>query len=222
MLRASGETIEGPRHCDWFDVFVDDQSNLVVLLMDVRSGDASDSFVASLVKTTRAALQRHERLHAVVNDLEMLLAAQPGAEAGLIVLRVAQREARVEVLNAGMPAIASATPGARIDLFPSLSGPIGRRVGEVHPYELVPLVWGGSWLAASDGMLNGSLDPDNVTALCAKLDLPEQGLSLATATPDELYDAFQVVLPAVRFLRDDATAVVVSTDPGARFQSGIV
>lgn len=222
MLRASGETIEGPRHCDWYDVFVDDQSNLVVLLMDIRSGDATDGFVLSVVKGARAALQRHERLHAVVNDLEMQLAAQPGVEVGLIVLRLGQRDAKVEVLNAGMPAIANTSPGARIDLYPALSGPIGRRVGEVHPYELVPLVWGGTWLAVSDGMLNGSLDPDNMTALCAKLDLAQQGITLSTSTPDELYDAFQVVLPAVRFLRDDATAVAVTADPGARFQSGIV
>lgn len=224
MLRASGETIEGPRHSDWFDVFIDDHSNLVVLIMDLRSGDAPESFVRAIVKDTRAALQRHERLHAVVNDLEMQLAAQPGVEAGLTILRIAQRDAKVEVLNAGMPAIANSGPGTggRIDLYAALSGPVGRRVGEVHPYELVPLVWGGSWLAVSDGMMNGSLDPDNVTALCAKLDLAEQGLTLAGLTSDELYDAFQVVLPAVRFLRDDATGVVVVADPGARFRSGII
>ncbi len=126
------------------------------------------------------------------------------------------------MLNAGMPAIANTGPGGRLDLYPALSSPVGRRVGEVHPYELVPLLWGGTWLAVSDGMINGSLDTENVAALCAKLDLAGQGLTLATASSDELYDALQHALSAARFLRDDATGVLVGADSAARFQSGIL
>ncbi len=222
MLRASAETIEGPRPSDWFDVFVDDRGDLVVLLMDIHSSaESTDAFVVALLKETRAGLRLHEPLHAVVNGLEMQLAAHPGVEAGLIILRVSQRDARVELLNAGMPAIANACPGGRLDLYPALSGPVGRRVGEVHAYELVPLVWGGTWLAASDGMLNGSLDTENVAALCAKLDLAGQGLALASSSSDELYDAFQGLLTQTRFLRDDATGVLVAADAVTRFQSGI-
>ncbi len=123
------------------------------------------------MQTTKNALQRQEPLHTVVAELEMQLAVHPGVEAGLVILRLSQRDARVEVLNAGMPAVANASPGGRLDFHPAQSGAIGRRIGEVHPYELVPLHWGGTWLTVSDGMLNGSLHEDDVAALCVKLDL---------------------------------------------------
>ncbi|MET0794158.1 MAG: SpoIIE family protein phosphatase [Polyangiaceae bacterium] len=223
MLRASGETVEGPRPCDWFDVFIDDRGDLVAVLMDVRSSAKSpDAFLAALLPDTRSALRRCDALHVVVGELEMQLATHPGVEVGLVILRLSQRDARVELLNAGMPAVANARPGGRLDLYPASSGPVGHRVGEVHPYELVPLVWGGTWLAVSDGMLNGSLDTENVAALCAKLELEGRGLTLASSTSDELYDAFQHVVSSVRFLRDDATGVLVGADAEARFQSGIL
>lgn len=223
MLRASGETVDGPRPSDWFDVFVDDRGDVVALLMDLRSSaESSDEFLATLARDTKAALLRGSALHEVVSNLEMQMAIYPGTEAGLIVLRLSQRDARVEMLNAGMPAIANTGPGGRLDVYPALSGPVGHRVGEVHPYELVPLLWGGTWLAVSDGMMNGSLDTNNVAALCAKLDLGSRGLALASSSSDELYDEFQHVLSAPRFLRDDATGVLIGADAGARFQSGIL
>src|SRR5882724_6030668 len=223
MLCASGETIEGPRPCDSFDIFVDEAGDLVVLLMDVHASvEPSDSFVASLMRETQSALHARQPLYAVVNALEMQLAARPGVEARLGILRVSQRDAKVELLNAGMPAFANAGPGEHVALHEALSGPVGRRVGEVHPYELVPLTWGSTWLAVSDGMVNGSLDPGNVGALCARLALSKRGLSLTTASAEERYDAFQGLLAATRFLRDDATFVLVSADPAARFQSAIV
>jgi len=70
--------------------------------------------------------------------------------------------------------------------------------------------------------MNGSLDTNNVAALCAKLDLGSRGLALASSSSDELYDEFQHVLSAPRFLRDDATGVLIGADAGARFQSGIL
>ena len=221
MLRGSAETVEGPRPCDWCDLFVDDVGNLVVSLLDVRSSaESTERFAATLVRDTRSALVSHQALHSVVNALELQLATFPGVEVALVVLRMSQRDAKVEVLNAGMPAVANAGPG-RLELYPALSSPVGRRVGEVHPYELVPLAWGTTWLSVSDGMVNGSLDPENVTALCARLDLARCGPALAAQTSDELYGSFQVLLSSTRFLRDDATAVVVTADPSARFQSGI-
>lgn len=223
MLRASGETIEGPRPCDWFDVFVDDAGNLVVLLLDVQANaESSAGFLAQVLRDTRSTLQEYQPLHSVVNGLEMQLAAHPGVEAGLVILRVSQRDARVELLNAGMPAVANAGPAGQLDLYAALSGPIGRRVGEVHPYELLPLRWGGTWLAISDGMINGSRDTENVAALCAKLDLSARGEELASSTGEELYDTFQGLLTATRFVRDDATGVLVATDVTTRFKSGIV
>jgi hypothetical protein len=223
MLRASGETIEGPRPSDWFDVFVDERGDLVLLLLDVRSSAESPAaFLAGLLQSTKAALVRHEALHTVVGELEMQLAVHPGVEAGLVILRMSQQDAKVEVLNAGMPAIANSSPGQRIDFYPAQSSAVGRRVGEVHPYELIPLRWGGTWLAVSDGMLNGTSDEESVATLCAKLDLANRGLSLAQTSAEELYDVFQDALTAARFVRDDATGVLVAADAQARFQSGIV
>jgi len=223
MLRASGETVEGPRPCDWFDVFVDPRGNLVLALLDVRSSaESPQEFLASLMQTTKAALQRQDPLHTVVLELEMQLAVHPGVEAGLVILRISQQDARVEVLNAGMPAVVNTSPGGRLDFYPAQSSAIGRRVGEVHPYELVPLRWGGTWLTVSDGMLNGSLNEENVAALCAKLELESRGLLLAQARAEDLYDVFQDVLSAARFLRDDATGILIGADASARSPSGIV
>jgi len=223
MLRASGETVEGPRPSDWFDVFVDERGNLVLVLLDVRSSaESPPAFLAGLMQDTKAALQRHEPLHTVVADLEMQLAIHPGVEAGLVVLRVSQQDAKVELLNAGMPAVVNTSPGERLDFYPAQSSAVGRRVGEVHPYELLPLRWGGTWLALSDGMLNSASDEESVATLCAKLDIGNRGLSLAEASAEDLYDAFQAVLTQARFLRDDATGVLIAADGSARFQSGIV
>jgi len=223
MLRANGQTVEGPRPCDGFDVFGDDEDSLVLVLMDVQSSaESPPGFLSGLLQSARQALQSHQPLHQVVCDLELQLALYPGVEAGLVILRVSQRDAKIELLNAGMPPVANASPGGRLDFYPSLSGPLGRRVGEVHPYELVPLLWGGTWLAVSDGMLNGSNDEVAVAALCATVDLPARGLLLATASTEDLHDALQAALTERRFLRDDATGVLIAADPGARFDSGIV
>jgi hypothetical protein len=212
MLRVSGETVEGPRPSDLFDVFNDDDGDLVVVLLDVRgAAESSGSFLL------------HEPLHRVVSELELQLAMRPGVEAGLIVLRVSQRDSRVELLNAGMPPIASAFPGGELLIHAALSGPVGRRIGEVHPYELIPLVWGSTWLALSDGVTGGSLEPEAVRAVCASLELEQAGMALASAKSETLYDALQEVLPQARFLRDDASCVFVGADAQGhgRFRSGI-
>jgi hypothetical protein len=223
MLRASGETVDGPRPSDWFDVFADERGSLVLVLLDVRSSaESPPSFLAGLLEGTKTALQHNDALHTVVADLEMQLAIHPGTEAGLLILRISQQDAKVELLNAGMPAVANSSPGGRLDFYPAQSSAVGRRVGEVHPYELIPLRWGGTWLATSDGMVNGALDEESVATLCGKLDLENRAMLLAQASPEDLYDALQAALSTGRFLRDDATAVLIAADAGARFQSGIV
>jgi hypothetical protein len=84
------------------------------------------------------------------------------------------------------------------------------------------LRWGGTWLAVSDGMLNGFSSEDSIAALCRKLELESRGLLLAQASSEDLYDVFQGVLSAARFVRDDATGVLIAADAAARFPSGIV
>jgi hypothetical protein len=225
MLRVSGETIEGPRPSDLFDAFVDSDGDLVVVLLDMRGvAESSGSFLGAMMQQTRAALETHEPLHQVVSELEMQLAVLPGSEVGLVILRLSQRDARVELLNAGMPPVANALPGGQLSLHLPLSGPVGRRVGEVHPYELVPLIWGSAWCAVSDGMTSSSLEAGAVTDLCSKLDLENEGMKLAASSSDALYDLLQELLPPARFLRDDATCIFVGADVhghGGRFQSGI-
>jgi len=71
-------------------------------------------------------------------------------------------------------------------------------------------------------MLNGALDEESVASLCGKLDLQNRALLLAQASTEELYDALQAAVAAARFLRDDATAVLIAADAGARFHSSIV
>jgi len=223
MLRANGETLEGPRPSDWFDVFVDERGDLVIALLDAHSSaESPQSFLAGLMHKAKAELQRRAPLHSVVSELEMQLAIHPGAELGLVILRISQQDAKVELLNAGMPTVVNTSPGGRLDFYPAQSSAVGRRVGEVHPYELIPLRWGGTWFVTSDGMVNGSLSDDGIAALCGKLDLANRGVQLAQASSEDLYDAFQTALSAARFLRDDATAIVVAADAGARFRSGIV
>jgi Stage II sporulation protein E (SpoIIE) len=227
MLRVSGETVEGPSPSDLFDVFSDDEGDLVVVMLDVRGvAESSGSFLASLLRQTRAALETHEPLHQVVGELEMQLAIRPGVEAGLVILRLSQRDAKAELLNAGMPPLANALPGGQLSLHPPLSSPVGRRIGEVHPYELVPLIWGSAWLALSDGMTGGSLDDQSVHDLCAKLGLEDRGVSLAASQSGHLHDILRAVLPPSQVMRDDATCVFVGADAqglagGGRFQSGI-
>src|SRR4051812_20885959 len=116
MLRASGETIDGPGPSDWFDVFVDDRGNLVLALLDVRdSAEAPPSFLAGLLADVQTSLQRHDALHTVVAELEMQLAIHPGTEVALLILRISQQDAKVELLNAGMPAVVNTSPGGRLD-----------------------------------------------------------------------------------------------------------
>jgi hypothetical protein len=221
MLRVEAETVPGQRPSDWLEVIVDREGDLVVSLLDFQGPLApSDALAGALRGEAHEALEKHQPLHSVVGALELQLAARPGAELGMLVLRFSQRDAKIELLNAGMPAVACVGPGGQMVLRPALSDALGRRVGEVHPYELIPLAWGSTWLAVSDGALNGSLGRENVTGLCAKLGLTDRGLPLSSAGSAEQSKALQALLPATQLQGDDATLVLVSADPEIRFKHG--
>ncbi|HEY2404365.1 MAG TPA: SpoIIE family protein phosphatase [Polyangiaceae bacterium] len=220
MLRVSGETLEGPRPSDLFEVVVDSQGDLTLVLLDVHApGDSSERALCQAMDRVREALEAREPLHSAVTNLELSFAEWPGREAGIGLLRFSQASSRVEILNAGMPPIMHVVPGGHVTMHHALSTPVGRRVGEVHAYELVPLIWSGVWLIASDGFTNGSLDADPMRELSAKLAIVECGLELSAHTSAEFYDRLLQV-PRARFLRDDATAIVVFADPKSRFESG--
>ena len=224
MLRASGETIEGPRHCDSFDVFVDEAGDLVVLLMDVHASvEPSDSFVASLLCDARSALHAHQPLHTVINALEMQLAARPGEEVALAIVRFSQRDAKVELLNAGMPALANAGPAEHVALHAALSGPVGRRVGEVPSLRAFAiglgqhLARGLRWHA--ERFPRPGRRPRDVCQTRASRQWPVVDDSQRGRAVRRLSGSAP---GSTRFLRDDATFILVSADPGTRFQSAIV
>lgn len=223
MLRASGETLEGPRPSDLFDLVIDSQGDLTLVLIDLHVGaETPGSQLGAAMRRVREALEALEPLHAVASALELYFAEHPGLEAGVSLLRFSQATSRVEILNAGMPPIAHVAPGEHFVLHAALSSPIGRKLGEVHAYELVPLIWGGVWLIASDGFTGGSLDPEPVRELATKLDVVGGGRELSARGSEGFYDKLLETLPRARFLRDDATLVVVCADPDLRFESGIV
>jgi hypothetical protein len=113
-------------------------------------------------------------------------------------------------------------PGGNITVHPLSSPPLTSTTTMPPPVEVVPLIWGSTWLVVSDGFTAGSDHPDAVKRLAHDLELPERGLALSGHTPDSLYDLLASrVLESGRFARDDATLVLIGADPDARFQSGI-
>jgi hypothetical protein len=77
------------------------------------------------------------------------------------------------------------------------------------------------WLEVSDGFTNGSLEAAPLQELVSKLDLAHRGLELSAQGADSFYERLLEAVPRARFLRDDATLVVVCADPNTRFESGI-
>lgn len=219
MLHVAAEAAREQRASDSLDVLVDQEGELVVFALDFqRPWLDSDPFASSLLAEARGSLERHAPLHSVVSALEMQLAARPGVEVGLLVIRVSQRDAKVELLNAGMPPVSCAAPGGRVTWHPALSHALGARVGDVHPYELVPLAWGSTWLAASDRALEHSLGQESVRQLCAKLGLTGSATQPSGASAAERSEALQALLMSAQERRDDATLILISADAEIRFK----
>ena len=223
LLRITGDTLEGPRETDLFDVVTGPGGDIGIVLLDVqtRHGEPGDVGRALLKK---AALGFTERtpLHAVMLDLVRTLFEYPGTELRVTLMRCSVADARAEVTTAGMPPLACALPGGGISVYPASSPPLTSTTTVPPPVEVVPLVWGSTWMAVSDGFTAGSDHPDTVRRLAMDLELPEKGLSLSGQTPDALYDLLASRLSeSGRFARDDATLVLIGADANARFQSGI-
>jgi hypothetical protein len=223
LLRVTGDTLEGPRETDGFDVVSGPGSDVGVVLIDLqtRHGSPGEATQRLLHKASQGLVERTP-LHAVMLDLVRGLFELSGAELRVTLLRFAIAEARVEVATAGMPPVACVRPGGIISVHPIASPPLTATVTVPPPVELVPLEWGSTWLAVSDGFTAGSDHPDAVRRLARELELAEKGLSLCEQTPDSLYDLLAGrVTDSGRFARDDATLVLIGADPHARFQSGI-
>ncbi len=223
LLRATGDTLEGPRETDSFDVVAGPGGDLGVVLLDVSSRHPDPSVVgkALLAKAKRGLIERTP-LHAVMLDLVRALFEFPGTELRVTLMRCEAATARAEIATAGMPPLICAHTSGSVSVHPAPSPPLTPTTMLPPPVEVVPLVWGSTWMAVSDGFTNGSDHPDAVRRLAKDLELVERGLHLSGQTPDALYDLLaRRVSEAGRFSRDDATIVLIGADTGARHRSGV-
>ena len=223
LLRITGDTLEGPRETDLFDVVTGPGGDVGIVLLDVQTRHSEPADVGRAL-LAKAALGFTERtpLHAVMLDLVRTLFEYPGTELRVTLMRCSVADARAEVTTAGMPPLACALPGGSIAMHPASSPPLTSTTMVPPPVEVVPLVWGSTWMAVSDGFTSGSDHPEIVRRLAMDLELPERGFALSGQTPDALYDLLASRLSeSGRFARDDATLVLISADPHQRFTSSI-
>lgn len=223
LLRITGDTIEGPRESDCFDIVSVPGGDVCVVLLDVNCRQREPGKVGQvLLEHAKRGFAERTPLHAIMLDLVRALFEFPGTELRVTLMRCGAAEARAEVTTAGMPPVACVLPGGNITVHPPSSPPLTSTTTVPPPVEIVPLIWGSTWLAVSDGFTAGSDHPDAVKRLARDLELHERGLALSGQTPDSLYDLLASrVLESGRFARDDATLVLIGADPNARFESGI-
>jgi hypothetical protein len=223
LLRITGDTLEGPRETDLFDVVSGPGGDVGIVMLDVQTphGEPGDVGRVLLLKAVQGFTERTP-LHAVMLNLVRTLFEYPGTELRVTLMRCSVADARAEVTTAGMPPLACALPGGSITVHSASSPPLTSTTTVPPPVELVPLVWGSTWMAVSDGFTSGSDHPEVVRRLALDLELHEKGLALSGQTPDTLYDLLSSRLSeSGRFARDDATLVLIGADPSQRSKSGI-
>jgi hypothetical protein len=212
-------TLSGRRTSDAIEIVRADDDRTGVVLLDVRAARDHEALRARLATVAHASLVAHEPMHLLVASLRKVVCDAVAASVGVTALRVSTLDARVELLNAGMPPVACVLPDGHVLEFPALSGDVGPRVHKAHPYELIPLTLGSAWIACSDGATQGSLE--DAADLWSSLGLPESVTDLAHATREQLAARLGAALgPAP--LSEDASLVVIPTRQNARSASGIV
>jgi hypothetical protein len=219
MLRVSGVSLDPDSTREAHDVIIDGRGELSAFVMKlVRAREGTTIYGA--VDVVEDALLSRRPIYEVVSALRLWCSdPEHEAEVACALLRVAQPDSRVEILNAGMPALTCVIPGGRLSMHPPLSGPIHGTKPVVHPYELSPLVWGSVWLVLSDALTGGATDPESVSARMIDKGVANASVSLARSSKDEL----RAWLPRIAGaeLGADASLVVVHADPTRRFESGI-
>lgn len=223
LLRITGDTLQGPRESDCFDVVGGPGGDVGVVLLDIASTRAKPSHIGKLLLQKAAqGITERTPLHAMMLDLVRTLFEFPGTELRATLMRCAVAEARAEITTAGMPPLACVHPGGNITVHAPSSPPLTSTTMAPPPVEIVPLVWGSTWMAVSDGFTAGSASPDAVVRLARELELDQHGLTFSGEAPDALYDLLASRLSeSGRFARDDATLVLIGADPHARYESGI-
>jgi hypothetical protein len=222
LLRITGDTLEGPRETDSFDIVTGPGGEVGVVVLDLTTRHAQPAEVSqALLRKAARGFAERTPLHALMLDLVRTLFEYAGSELRVTLMRCSVAEARAEITTAGMPPLACVQPGGTITVHPAPSPPLTSTTTVPPPVEVVPLVWGSTWMIVSDGFTSGSDHPDVVRRLARDLELHEKGLALSGQTPDALYDLLATrVSESGRFARDDATLVLIGADPNARFQSG--
>ena len=219
MLCASGLTLDAKAQ-DAFDILVGPRGELTVALLSITSPEPASGDAEGALDVVRHAVLSGDPIYSVVAAVREWSAGEQNRQVGLTLVRFSQPDSRVEILNAGMPAVACAAPGGRVALHGPLSRAIGERFGEVHPYELCPLVWGSAWFLLSSGATRGSLEPELVRRALGDSRLHRHGAELAASEPASLAP-FLEWLTAHGERPSDASLIVVHADPTRRFESGI-
>jgi len=223
MLGLSGALLQGARRTDGCGAVIDEAGSVCVFVVRVSAESPRAGLPALAAAAVTAAARSRLPVYELVADVRRFVASEPGASVGLSLLRFSPRDARVEILNAGMPSIVRLLPGAPPTLFASRSAAIGDRFPEVHPYELSPLVWGSAWLLTSDGVTGGSLDPAALLRGIAGSGLEQSAYELADADSARVAAVAEALSAATGEPAGDSdrTLLIISADPRRRFESGI-
>lgn len=209
-------TLRGRRMSDAVEIVYTEEDRTAVVLMDVRAARDHEALSERLATAAHASLSAHEPMHVLVGGLRKIVCEAVAASVGVAAIRVSTSDARVELLNAGMPPVGCALPDGRMLEFLPLSSDVGPRMSRAHPYELIPLSLGSTWILASDGATRGSLE--DAGDLWTALGLPDSALELGRLTTEGLEQRLLATLgPAP--LSEDASLIVVQTR--GRSESGI-
>lgn len=210
-------TLRGRRTSDAVEIVVDGTTHTSVAVLDVRAARDSEELRIALAQRAKDALTHNEPFHVLATDLHRIVCRAVAASVGLTALRITHGEAKVELMNAGMPPVACALPDGRLLHLPPLSGDIGPRSHRAHPYELIPLRRGSIWFITSDGATGGSLEYSG--ELWSGLGLPGSAAELAEESSDGLTGRLNAALGGSS-MPEDASLVVVPTQQEPRHQSG--
>ena len=208
--------LRGRRSSDAVEMFVERDGSINLILLDVRAARDQVALRDRLAARAHEALSAREAMHTLAGSLRKIVCAAVAASVGMIALRRVPARGRVELLNAGMPAVACVLPDGRSFHFPALS-PTSGRAWRRPTLRADPLTPGTHWFLASDGATGGLEDSSN---LWAALGLPESARTLAQKTPQEL--AQRLTLEVGDTLSEDASLVVIPSSLPPRFESGFV
>lgn len=216
LLSATGATVGGPQRRDWLDVVCGPNDELTLVLMDLSTREpTSDELARRLLRTTARGLAERTPLHAVMLDLVRVLFDAPGAVLGATLLRVSAAAASCELTTAGMPPLACIHGSGHVSVHSTSAPSLTSATTVPPPVEVAPLIWGCTWMAASDGFTAGSAHPELVRRLALALQLPDRGLGLSRQAPQLLEPLLARRLPG-HLVHDDATLLLLGADPETR------